>query len=49
MVLHVLLVGDQHLELELGELLQEGHPGGTLGDQLVVEQLPLEGLLVLIV
>lgn len=48
-VLDVLLVGDQHLDLELQELLPEAEVGRLLGDHLLVEQLPLQGLLILVI
>ena len=48
-VLHVLLVGGQHLDLELKELLPEGERRLLLGDELVAVQLALDGLLVLVV
>ena len=49
MILHVLLVGQQHLDLQLGELLPEGEVGRFLGNQLVRVQLLLKGLLILVV
>ena len=48
-VLDVLLVGDQHLELQLRELVPEGELGLGLGDQLVGHHLLLDGGLVLVV
>ena len=49
MVLNVLLVGDQHLDLQLPELLPEGELGLPLGDELVGHHLLLNRPLVLVV
>ena len=48
-ILDVLLVGDQHLDLELEELFPEGQIGRFLGNHLLVEQFAFQSLLVLVI
>ena len=49
MILHILLVSDQHLELELSELVPEAQLRLLRGDELVCHHLLLDGGLVLVV